>query len=156
ATFGVPWADPGHLTLSFLPDGTPIAGHVSTLFQTLNAARPAAAWQRDILRAFQTWAVNANVNIGLTADGGQAIGVAGQTQHDPRFGDTRIGAQPMAADALAVSVPNDPSISGTMTGDVLVNARNKSGSGGFDLFAVILHEAGHVFGLPGSTDPKSV
>ena len=40
ATFGVPWNDPSHLTLSFAPDGTAIAGHTSSLFQTLE--RPGA------------------------------------------------------------------------------------------------------------------
>ena len=65
ATFGVPWSDARNLTLSFVPDGTPIAAHTSTLFQTLNAQQPTAAWQRTILQAFQTWAVNANINIGL-------------------------------------------------------------------------------------------
>ena len=37
ATFGVPWGDARNLTLSFVPDGTVIAGHSSTLFQTLDA-----------------------------------------------------------------------------------------------------------------------
>src|SRR5438067_10264064 len=71
ATFGVPWDDPSHLTLSFAPDGTAIAGHTSTLFQTLNAQMPTATWQREILQSFQTWAVQANINIGLVGDGGQ-------------------------------------------------------------------------------------
>src|SRR3954453_23505694 len=91
-TFGVPWSDPRNLTLSFVPDGAPIAAHTSTLFQTLNAQQPTVTWQQTILRAFQTWAVNANINIGLVSDGGQALGVAGQPQHDTRFGDVRIGA----------------------------------------------------------------
>src|SRR5690349_20819214 len=95
ATFGVPWDDPRHLTLSFAPDGTAIAGHTSTLFQTLNAQMPTAAWQRAVLQAFQTWAVHANINIGLVNDGGQPFGVAGATEHDPRFGDIRVGAQKM-------------------------------------------------------------
>src|SRR4051794_2216252 len=107
ATFGVPWSDPSHLTLSFVPDGTAIAGHTSSLSQRLGAVEPSTVWEGDILRAFQTWAVNANINIGLVADGGQALGVAGASQHDPRFGDIRVGAQPMAADALSISVPND-------------------------------------------------
>ena len=96
ATFGVPWADPSRLTLSFAPDGTSIAAHTSSLFQTLGAQQPTAIWEREILQAFQTWAVQANINIGLVNDGGDAFGTAGPPQHDPRFGDIRVGAQAMA------------------------------------------------------------
>jgi hypothetical protein len=156
ATFGVPWSDPSHLTLSFAPDGTTIAGHSSTLFQALDAQEPTAVWEREVLLAFQTWAVNANINIGLVPDGGQAFGVAGGAQHDPRFGDIRVGAQAMAADALSISVPNDPAVSGTLTGDVLINSGDKFGDhGGLDVLGVLLHEAGHVFGIGDGTDPKS-
>jgi hypothetical protein len=155
ATFGVPWQDPSRLSLSFAPDGTPIAGHTSSLFQTLNAQQPTAVWQHEILQAFQTWAVQANINIGLVADGGQAFGIAGPSQHDARFGDIRVGAQPMSADALSISVPNDPTLSSTLTGDVLVNSNEVFGSHNLDLFAVLLHEAGHVFGIGDSTDPTS-
>lgn len=153
ATFGVPWSDPSHLTLSFVPDGTPIAGHTSSLFQTLAAIEPAAVRQHDILRAFQTWAVNANINIGLVADGGQPLGVAGALQHDPRFGDIRVGAQLMAADALSISVPNDPAVSSTLSGDVLINTADNFRK--LDVYSVLLHEAGHVLGIGDSTDPNS-
>ena len=109
----------------------------------------------DILQAFQTWAVNANINIGLVPDGGQPLGIAGQPQHDPRFGDIRVGAQPMAPDALSISVPNDPLVSSTLTGDVLINTADNFSAGATDLFATLLHEAGHVFGIGDGTDPKS-
>ena len=155
ATFGVPWADPSRLTLSFAPDGTPIAAHTSTLFQTLNAQQPTAVWQREILQAFQTWAVQANINIGLVSDGGQAFGIPGPSQHDPRFGDIRVGAQAMASDALSISVPNDPTLSSSWGGDVLINSQEDFGSGGLDLYAVLLHEAGHVFGLGDNQDSGS-
>ncbi len=155
ATFGVPWGDPGRLSLSFAPDGTAIAGHSSTLFRALDARQPTSAWERQILLAFQTWAVNANINIGLVADGGQAFGVAGKSQHDPRFGDIRIGAQAMAPDVLSISVPNDPALSGTLTGDVLVNSGVRFGGNGPDVAAVLLHEAGHVLGIDDGADPKS-
>ena len=155
ATFGVPWDDPSHLSLSFAPDGTTIAGHTSTLFKTMNAQMPTVQWQREILRAFQTWAVNANLNIALVPDNGDSFGIAGKSQHDPRFGDIRVGAQLMGPEVLSVSVPNDPGISSTMTGDVLVNSSDKFGAKSLDTFAVLLHEAGHVFGIDDGTDPKS-
>jgi hypothetical protein len=155
ATFGVPWADPSRLTLSFAPDGTAIAAHTSTLFQTLKAQQPTAEWQKEILRAFQTWAVQANINIGLVNDGGEAFGTAGPPQHDPRFGDIRVGAQAMSPNQLSISVPNDPTLSSSWGGDVLINSSDNFGSGGLDLYSVMLHEAGHVFGLGDSTNSGS-
>jgi hypothetical protein len=155
ATFGVPWQDAANLSLSFAPDGTPIASHTSSLFQTLNAQKPTDAWQRAILQAFQTWAVKSNINIGLTTDSGDPFGASGASQHDPRFGDIRIGAQPMAPDALSISVPNDPTLSSTWTGDVLINSNDSFGAGKLDLLSVLMHEAGHVFGLDDSHDPNS-
>src|SRR5262245_22037337 len=92
ATFGIPWADPGHLTLSFAADGTIAPTGPSTLFTTLNKTGTTAVWGREVLRAFQTWAVNANINIGLVSDGGQAFGTTGAVQGDTRFGDIRVGA----------------------------------------------------------------
>jgi hypothetical protein len=155
ATFGVPWADPSRLTLSFAPDGTPIVAHASSLFQTLNAQQPAAVWQKELLQAFQTWAVQANINIGLVNDGGEAFGTAGPPQHDPRFGDIRVGAQSMSSGQLSISVPNDPTLSSSWGGDVLINSNDNFGSGGLDLYSVMLHEAGHVFGLGDSTNSGS-
>ena len=155
ATFGVPWLDSDHLTLSFVPDGTAIAGHTSSLFGLLNSQQPTVTWEREILQAFQTWAVNSNINIGLTADGGQALGISGDPQGDSRFGDIRVGAQSMATDVLSISVPNDPAVVSTLTGDVLINTSDNFAGNGLNLFSVMLHEAGHVFGIPDGTDPNS-
>src|SRR5262249_27809257 len=152
ATFGVPWNDPTHLTLSFAPDGTPIAGHTSSLFQTLDGQQSRDVWQREILEAFQTWAVQANINIAVVSDGGEAFGVPGPSQHDPRFGDIRVGAQAMSPESLSISVPYDPALSSTWTGDVLLNSNENYSSNGTNLTAVLLHEAGHVLGLSDSTD----
>jgi hypothetical protein len=154
--YGVPWADPRHLTLSFVPDGTAIAGHQSTLFQTLDAAVPRAQWQGEILRAVETWASHAQLDIGLVADDGSPLGTPGLTQHDPRFGDIRIGAQAMGAEVLSVSVPHDPFLSGTWAGDIFLNSNYTFDQSGTDLYSVMLHELGHVFGLPDSSDPTSV
>src|SRR4051812_29787369 len=90
--FGNPWPDGQHITLSFAPDGTGISGGASALTQTLSPMGTTAA-KTEILRAIQTWAVNANVNVGLVADNGADFGVGGAFQGDPRFGDIRVGAK---------------------------------------------------------------
>ena len=90
--FGVPWADPEHLTFSFVADGTQTPLGTSSLTQVLTSAGTSAAWKMEVLRAFQTWAANANINIGLVADGGQALGIVGAVQGDARFGDIRVAA----------------------------------------------------------------
>jgi hypothetical protein len=154
ASFGIPWQDPRHLTISFAPDGTGIAGHQSSLFHTLDGSLPTAAWQREVLQAFQTWASYANIDVSVKADGGQPFGTAGPMQGDPRFGDIRVGAQPMSPEVLAIAVPPDPFVAGTLAGDVFFNS--DSAWDGNRLFAVALHEAGHVFGLDDNTDPSTV
>src|SRR5947209_14078127 len=82
SVFGVPWPDGTHITLSFAPDGTPTGAGANTLFSSLDSAYPRAVWQREILQAFQTWAENANINIGFVSDAGLPAGVAGVLQGD--------------------------------------------------------------------------
>jgi hypothetical protein len=156
ATFGIPWQDPSHLTLSFAPDGTAVAGHQSQLFDALNRQFATADWQRTLLRAFQTWAVHANLNFGLRPDGGQAFGVPGFVQGDPRFGDIRLGAHAMTPEVLAVSVPPDPALAGTWTGDVLLNSAYAFTGNPFSLLTVAMHEAGNALGLADSSNPDAV
>ena len=50
------------LTYGFLADGAAAEGVTSTLFATLNATAPTAAWQREVARALQTWADATNLN----------------------------------------------------------------------------------------------
>jgi hypothetical protein len=154
AQFGVPWHDAQHLTLSFVPDGTLVGNQPSTLFQTLDAQQPTAQWQAEILRAFQTWAVVADINFGLKADDGAPLGVPGPDQEDPRFGDIRIASVPLDPGVLAISIPHDPFLSGTYSGDILLNSSVPFDSG-VNLFPVLLHEVGHVLGFDDSTDPAS-
>jgi len=156
AQFGVPWHDALHLSVSFVPDGTPVASHRSDLFARLDAVQPTTDWQREVLRAFQTWAVEAHINFAVQPDAGLPLGTPGPDQHDPRFGDVRIGAQPMSPEVLSISVPHDPFLSGTWSGDVLLNSAAGPDGSKADLFPVLLHEVGHVLGLDHSDDPGSV
>ncbi|HTK75715.1 MAG TPA: matrixin family metalloprotease [Gemmataceae bacterium] len=156
AAFGIPWHDATHLTLSFVPDGTAIAGHQSTLFQTLDQQMSTADWQRTIARALQTWADVTNLSVGVVADGGQPLGAPGLLQGDARFGDIRVGAQTMSSSAISVSIPPDPALSGTWAGDVLLNSNYTYDGKQADLYSVMLHEFGHAFGLDENDDPNSV
>src|SRR5260370_34711168 len=93
ATWGNPWPDAAHMTLSFAPDGTQAGDHQSTMFQTLNSQLNTSipyAWEQAILRALQTWAVNANINVRVVPDDGQPFGTTGALQHDARFEDIRV------------------------------------------------------------------
>ncbi len=105
--------------------------------------------------------MNANINVAVAGDGGQALGIAGAVQGDARFGDIRIAASPGALKSTDVADAQPFSWTGTTwSGDVVFNSSQPFGigktSGNYDLFSVALHEAGHTFGLDAnSTDPKS-
>jgi hypothetical protein len=155
--WGVPWADPSRLTLSFAPDGTPTPVGDSRLSSAMSAA---PGWQRETLRAFESWAAVTNVNFGVTADGGQPLGARGAVQGDSRFGDVRIAAAPAAADNELAAASPFGWVGSTYAGDVLFDSTDRFAVGNaanaYDVYSVAAHEAGHVLGLDHSADPQSV
>jgi hypothetical protein len=158
AIFGQPWLDGRHLTLSFAPDGTAVSGVGSNLSGLAAPFGSLAGAKLEVLRAFQTWAVNANLNIGIVGDNGAAFGTSRAIQNDPRFGDIRIGARALTGDVVAITAPF--SLLTPNSGDLILNTAKSFAqgdvTGAYDLFTVLLQESGHAFGMSNSTDPASV
>jgi hypothetical protein len=173
AVFGTPWPEPRSLTVSFPVEGAAIGGYTNVSRLVFDEVADRREWQEAVLRAFQTWAVETNLNIGLTTDRGDAFGAVGLAQGDPRFGDFRIGAFPQTG-VVANALPYQTR-SGTWAGDVLFNSDtrffladwedpdvpidvpepNERGVA-VDLFSVALHEAGNALGLPDVDQPAAV
>src|SRR5262249_14039247 len=150
--------------LSFVADGTLAgSGATSNLEQVFSSQMPTGNWRLEVLRAFQSWVVNANVNVGVVSDGGQAMGSPGQLEGDPRFGDFRVAGQPLGSGSLSGdSLANETPfrLNGTTwAGDLVFNTGVPFGIGDsssfYDVFSVALHEAGHAFGLGDNSDPTS-
>lgn len=151
---GIPWEAPDRLTFSLAPDGTAVGSGASDLFAALDSQFPRDVWQEELAKAFATWSSVTNLDFGLVSDEGEAFGVAGSNVGDSRFGDIRVGAQPMTPETLSISVPHDPFLAGTWDGDLLLN--DAADYTADELFAVLLHEVGHVIGLDHSDSPTSV
>ena len=168
--FGNAWPDARDLTVSFPADGTPIGSQPSSLHSLLDSVATRQQWQELTLRAYQSWAYHADINIGLRNDYNEAFGVPGMAVGDPRFGEFRIGALPQQG-LVASSVPYQV-IAGTYSGDLILNSNQQftfhdwSNSVGpdpstiaendRDLFSLLLHESGNTLGLDDNQHAWSV
>lgn len=172
ASFGTPWPDARSLSISFPSDGAAIGHYSSSLRETLDQTIDRREWQEAVLRAFQTWSIHANINVGLVPDRGDRFGMPGLATNDPRFGEFRIGAFPQS-DVLANASPFQRT-AGTWSGDILLNSNtnfflgdwesgnpidvpdpNEKGPA-IELFSLLLHEAGNALGLPDNRLPGAV
>jgi hypothetical protein len=167
SVFSNPWPNADHLTLSFVPDGTTIGTYEqaelgltqsSSLSALLSSAGAPDAWKVAILRAFQTWAVNSNINIGVVTDNGQGLGTTIPDGGSANTGDIRIGAYAQTPEVLALNTPYNV-LSDAWQGDLLFNSAKPFSIGGanntYDLFSVSLDEAANIFGLADNTDVTS-
>jgi hypothetical protein len=148
STLGAQWAYGSRITYSFVPDGTSVGGTPSALFQSLNAKFPTATWQQQFQKAAAVWQAVANINLAQVPDDGSPIGVNGNQQDDPRFGDIRCSAIPQSSGTLAVCFLPPPINGGSDAGDIVFNSNvgwqiNSS----YDIETVAIHEIGHALGM---------
>ena len=121
--FGNAWPDARNLAVSFPTDGVEVGSYANDINQTLDQIATRQQWQELSLRAFQTWAIHADINVGLRNDYDNGFGTPGMTVGDPRFGEFRIGAFPQQG-VLANSVPFQ-AVAGTYSGDLLLNSNEQ-------------------------------
>ncbi|MCC6509278.1 MAG: hypothetical protein IT423_09235, partial [Pirellulaceae bacterium] len=94
----------GSITASFAPDDTRVGYRTSELHAAFDAEFGSGQWQPVIEKAIQTWAREAELNIGFVEDNGAAAGVYGPSQGDARFGDIRFFGASLGPDVWAEAI----------------------------------------------------
>ena len=170
AVFGEAWPDARNLTISFPADGVEVGNDKNDINALLDLVAARQDWQELVLRAYQTWSIHADINIGLRNDYDLAFGTPGLISGDPRFGEFRIGAFPQVG-LVANSLPFQ-AVAGTYSGDLVLNSNEQFtfhdwandqapdpstiNGNERDLFSLLLHETGNSLGLDDNLQPWSV
>ncbi len=145
---GVRWSNDTPITYSIAADGVNWDRKVNVLNAAMDARFASGAWQDEIARALQTWASVANINFVRVADSALAFDTVGKAQGDARFGDIRFGGYDFDNASELAHAYTPPPNGSTAAGDVAVNTAAAFNIGSqYDLYSVLLHEAGHSLGL---------
>ena len=146
---GQPW-DHADISYSLVPDGTPWHPGSSVLFSEQSQSAPPEIWQREVARAFQTWANHADINFHRVEDGGQPLG---RVDPEATLADIRIGSALSDYAAAYTVLP----VAGT-GGDVVLNAEHDflHLDGQYAPRKTLTHEIGHALGLGHEYEQESV
>src|SRR4051812_31134522 len=155
STTGAEWTYPVAITYSIVPDGTSIGGTPSNLKQALGS-KPGR--QQQFRKAAAVWEAVSQITLVQVGDSGDPIGVSGNQQGDPRFGDIRIGGMAQSGGQLAFAYAPPPFNGGTNAGDVFLNTAQSWQTNGttYDLMTVAIHEFGHALGMAHSAISTAV